>query len=345
MKKLIALLLCLLLCFLALSAFAEDDSVVGTWYLSRAVYNGVDCPTVDNEAMTLTVNEGGTIVLAANFGNLGPYEGTWTLSDSVITLVVEDDPLECPIVDGEMILESDNMTVYLSRTPAAPKALPAVVQAGSADAFAGRWLPVAQISSYLYIPLNENTEYLLFETLTIDDKEASFVTDNHSDVDSLPIAYEYAFEDGVLTVEDESNVPTDMTFSLREDGSLFVETVMHYDDMPIAVTSVFVREDASDEAQFVTVQEWLDARGNCGNCMMLLKVQQVINPVLAVVADETGSVNLYSGQEGEPIVWLMNEEQDLTGYWIVIANPVYNEYEGTVELAGWKLLRMVPGIE
>ncbi len=97
--------------------------------------------------------------------------------------------------------------------------------------------------------------------------------------------------------------------------------------------------------QFVTVQEWLDAKGECGDCMLLLKIQEVLNPVLAVGVDETGSINLYSGGENSIILEFGNEERMLTGYWIVIGNPRYNEYEGTIEMADWTLLRMIPNLE
>ena len=37
-----------------------------------------------------------------------------------------------------------------------------------------------------------------------------------------------------------------------------------------------------EETKFVTIQEWLEAKGACGDCMLLLKIQEVLNPVLAV---------------------------------------------------------------
>lgn len=100
-----------------------------------------------------------------------------------------------------------------------------------------------------------------------------------------------------------------------------------------------------EETKFVTIQEWLEAKGACGDCMLLLKIQEVLNPVLAVGADETGTINLYSGGENSLILEFGNEERMLTGYWIVIGNPRYNEYEGTIEMADWTLLRMIPNIE
>ena len=32
----------------------------------------------------------------------------------------------------------------------------------------------------------------------------------------------------------------------------------------------------------------------------------------------------------------------MEGYWMVIEDPQYNLYEGTVEMAGWKPLRVLP---
>ena len=65
--------------------------------------------------------------------------------------------------------------------------------------------------------------------------------------------------------------------------------------------------------------------------------------MLAVGADETGTVNLYSGGKDSIILEFGNEEKILNGYWMVIANPRYNKFEGTIEMADWTLLRLVPG--
>ena len=96
--------------------------------------------------------------------------------------------------------------------------------------------------------------------------------------------------------------------------------------------------------RFVTVQEWLDAKGECGECMLLLKVETVLNPVLAIGRDDTGTVNLYSGnaEETDIIVWFMGEDCAGEGSTMVIANPRYNIYEGTIEMADWTLVRLLP---
>ena len=97
--------------------------------------------------------------------------------------------------------------------------------------------------------------------------------------------------------------------------------------------------------RFVTVQEWLEAGGECGDCMLLLKIRTILNPVLAVGEDETGEINLFSGQEDGFIVNFMDESVYYGGYLFVIANPRYNEFEGSVEMADWTVLRTMPPLQ
>ena len=93
--------------------------------------------------------------------------------------------------------------------------------------------------------------------------------------------------------------------------------------------------------KFVTIREWLDAEGECGDCMVLLRIRQIINPVLAIGEDETGTIDLYSG--GEDRIIINFTEYDIAeGDFIVIANPKYNPYEGKIEMADWILKRILP---
>ena len=99
---------------------------------------------------------------------------------------------------------------------------------------------------------------------------------------------------------------------------------------------------AEEGPKFVTIQDWLDAKGDCGDCMLLLKVTQILNPVLAVAADDTGTINLFSGNgEDSMIINFMSDECPQEGAILVIANPRYNEFEGTVEMADWTVLRIM----
>ena len=115
----------------------------------------------------------------------------------------------------------------------------------------------------------------------------------------------------------------------------------------LVLVSLSCFAQAEEGPKFVTIREWLDARGECGDCMLLVKIVRILNPVLALAADETGTVNLYSGgNDPESFVAFFDEEgRLLDGYVLVIANPKYNPYEGTIEMANWTLLRMIPNLE
>ena len=117
----------------------------------------------------------------------------------------------------------------------------------------------------------------------------------------------------------------------------------------LLVTVVLLAACASalaDGRKFVTINEWLDAKGECGDCALVVQVREVLGPVLAVVEDETGSVNLYTGGE-EDLIFNFGNHNDAEYYrhWIfVISNPEYNIFEGTVELKNWTLERFMPCI-
>ena len=99
---------------------------------------------------------------------------------------------------------------------------------------------------------------------------------------------------------------------------------------------------AKEGPEFVTIREWLDAKGECGDCMVLLKITHILNPVLAIAADETGTVNLFSGNgEDSMIINFMSDECPPEGAIMVIANPRFNEFEDTIEMADWTLLRLM----
>ena len=117
--------------------------------------------------------------------------------------------------------------------------------------------------------------------------------------------------------------------------------------MVLILVSLSCVVQAEEGPRFVTIQEWLNAKGECGDCMLVLKVVQEVNPTVALVADETGTANLFSGinEESSFIEFMSQESGPKVGYVLVIANPKYNEYEGNIEMAAWTLLRMLPVIE
>ena len=110
----------------------------------------------------------------------------------------------------------------------------------------------------------------------------------------------------------------------------------------LVLVSLSCIAQAEEAPKFVTIQEWLDAKGECGDCMLLLKITQILNPVLAVAADDTGTINLFSGNgEDSRIINFMSDECPQEGAILVIANPRYNEFEGSVEMADWTVLRIM----
>lgn len=81
----------------------------------------------------------------------------------------------------------------------------------------------------------------------------------------------------------------------------------------------------------VTVAEWINAEGQCGDCTLTVTVGDIYNPVWAGVSDESGSVNLFGIWRGE-VFYLFGENGFQTGDTIVLSNPVYNVFEGNVEM-------------
>ena len=115
----------------------------------------------------------------------------------------------------------------------------------------------------------------------------------------------------------------------------------------LVLVSLLCVAQAEESPRFVTVQEWLDAKGECGDCMLVLKIMQELNPVVALAADETGTVNLFSGanEDSSFVLFMGDEAGSKVGYVLVIANPKYNPFEGNIEMAEWTLLRIMPNIE
>ena len=110
----------------------------------------------------------------------------------------------------------------------------------------------------------------------------------------------------------------------------------------LVLVSLSCFAQAEEGPKFVTIQEWLDAKGEFDDCMLLLKITQILNPVLAVAADDTGTINLFSGNgEDSMIINFMSDECPPEGAILVIGNPRYNEYEGTIEMSDWTVLRVM----
>jgi len=225
MKKLISLILALCMAMMLVSAVAETatDSLAGTWYISRGQVNGTDVQVVSNDAICVTLNDDKTFTISS-MGITG--EGTWAETENGITMTAEDGSAqEFQIADGEMVYDVGNAVIYLSRTPADPAVLPAAVAAESAEAFFGTWVPVAQLASGLLVELSEEEAAMLGKVRIEEGKLNTLYDDGQGGVNVLG-SNDYTFEDGVLTAEDNTTIPTKLKVSLLENGSLYYEASM-----------------------------------------------------------------------------------------------------------------------
>lgn len=82
----------------------------------------------------------------------------------------------------------------------------------------------------------------------------------------------------------------------------------------------------------VTIAEWLDAKGACGNCVLTVTVKEIINPALALVADESGEVNLF-GVKIDGAAMSVYDANLQAGDVLTLSNPTYNVFEGSIEMS------------
>ena len=91
----------------------------------------------------------------------------------------------------------------------------------------------------------------------------------------------------------------------------------------------------------ITVKEFLDKQGGEQDFTVTVKVVELLNPYYARVEDSTGSVLLFGlWENGEPKAFA--EKGVEIGDTIVVKNPVYNVYEGNVEMKEGTLVEKRP---
>ena len=90
---------------------------------------------------------------------------------------------------------------------------------------------------------------------------------------------------------------------------------------------------AGEDINIVTIEDWLNAKGECGTCAVLAIVEEVVNPMLAIIRDDTASVRLFTTVFDEGL-----RDGDI----LLLLNPTYNLYEGEIEMAFPQIVRRVP---
>lgn len=247
MKKAVFLVLALALCCALIPCSAEDASLTGTWYLSRVSTDLMDTWVTDNSGIILTLHEDHSCTLSAASLFLS---GTWSLADTRVFLQTEPteygnpEPVPFRLEGDELVADLETARVFLSRTPDEPVSLSPAVKAESADSFSGDWTPFAQMSNGLFMLLNER-DLEMVPLLRID---GSRIMTRSSDSEQKEPTGEYksVFTDGMLTAEDNRVVPTAMTFSLREDGTLFYTEHTDLGDMFTEITLIYNRAEPAE---------------------------------------------------------------------------------------------------
>lgn len=102
--------------------------------------------------------------------------------------------------------------------------------------------------------------------------------------------------------------------------------------LTVILCMMFTCAFAEGDVNVVTIREWLDAKGECGDCLIVAVVDEVVNPMLAVISDETASVHLFCEVSAAEIC---------DGDVLLLRAPGYNEYEGEIEMAFPEILRRV----
>ena len=241
MKKMISMVLALALCLMLVPAVAEEASVVGTWYLSRAESSQAAIDVVDPEGIVFIFAEDGTCAL-----NIKAYgatqEGTWKQEGSSVTITIQDQPQTFELKDGELVYAMGNETAYLSRTPGEAVAIPAAIQAESAEAFNGQYTVVGQLTMGLYAHIPEEMAAAM-GVLSIENGKASVLMDGTAMQET-----EFAFENGVLTAEDNSVLPIKSVLTLMENGNLCFTTIIEQGGMSVEMSYIYAPDEAAEEA-------------------------------------------------------------------------------------------------
>ena len=241
MKKMISMVLALALCLMLVPAVAEEASVVGTWYLSRAESSQAAIDVVDPEGIVFVFAEDGTCDV-----NIKAYgatqEGTWKQEGSSVTITIQDQAQTLELKDGDLVYSMGGSTAYLSRTPGEAVAIPALIQAESAEAFNGRYIAVAQLSTGLYAVIPEEMAASM-GILSIENGKASVLVDGTAMQET-----EFAFENGVMTAEDNSVLPIKSVLTLMENGNLCFTTIIEQGGMSVEMSYIYAPCEAVEEA-------------------------------------------------------------------------------------------------
>lgn len=162
MRKLISIVLILCMACMMIPAVAEENSLIGTWYLKEAVSGEM---TLDvsmlGMSMSIELKEDGTAEVVTAYGEeSSAKEGTWTQDGETVTVTADGEPGQLTFADGTLIMEQEGgKMIFTQEVPEAATPSTTLIEAESEEAFFGTWelssmeimgqlVPVALLSGF-----------------------------------------------------------------------------------------------------------------------------------------------------------------------------------------------------
>ena len=206
----------------------EGEPYLGTWIGQTMDMEGAVISLADfGIVMNLTLYEDGTMIL---FDGEEETEGTWTVSDGVITV---DSMQGVLLDDGSLSLDADGAKVIFTREgeDAAPQSTPAPVIAVGEDgaSFLGTWIGQTMEMEGTVISL---ADFGIVMNLTLNEDGTMILFDGEEETEGT-----WTVSNGVITVDSMQGVLLDDgSLSLDADGAKVIFTREGEDAAPVDIT-------------------------------------------------------------------------------------------------------------
>ena len=239
MKKLLCVLFLSLL--IVGSVCAAETDYTGVWYLNFFSMDGENLLNVSDLGMrsTMTLNEDGTAAMTMEMsGEQNAAEGTWSVAEGGINVVINDDAQTAVLQDNFLVFDSGDSgkMVYGREEPAPGFELAEPDKAAKAEDFEGKWIA--------YKVGMDGVGFFDWETVAPEmgfDNNEVVVKDGVMTLfgdEKNPVTLT-AEEDGVMAnrFENRDYAMLDTVVKLHEDGKMSIESM----------TLIFVLEKAEEE--------------------------------------------------------------------------------------------------
>ena len=245
MKKLISLVLILCMACMLIPAVAEEESVLGTWYLKEAVMEGLTLQASDlGMSITMEFGEDGTLVVTTSYGGDPEVEtDTWVQDGSVITITSNGQDMPLTLANGVLSMDMGEGLMNFTREAAATEesAPAAAVAAEGEEAFFGTWVlsSIEVMGKSVPVSLLSTFGLDMSVTITIEAGKATLAFTYSGE--SKEQALETSFADGKLALAAGGAEFSSLT--LMESGDLAFTLPIDGQDFSVTLTPA----DAAEE--------------------------------------------------------------------------------------------------